>query len=140
MKVEEPEAIYRRYQPQLTDVGSMVFAAQKGVSADIFDDVVALYGHHHYLAEIVDLNLKTIHKYQSQKIKFSPARSELMLKLVALYHKGVAVFGERQSFLNWLSRPAFGIDNRLPLDLIKTSDGISLIDEELDRIRYGDTA
>lgn len=140
MKAEEPEAIYGRYQPQLTDVGSMVFTAQKGVSATIFDDVVALYGHHHYMAEIVDLNLKTINKYKAQDIRFSPARSELMLKLVALYKKGVSVFGERKAFLSWLSKPAFGIDSRLPFDLIKTSDGIGLVDEELDRIQYGDTA
>lgn len=140
MKVEEPEAIYGRYQPQLTDVGNMVFTAQKGVSAAIFDDVVALYGHHHYMAEIIDLNLKTINKYKAQNIKLSPARSELMLKLVGLYKKGVRIFGDAKSFLSWMSKPAFGIDNRLPFDLIKTSDGIGLIDDELDRIQFGDTA
>lgn len=140
MKVEEPEAIYNRYSPDISDTGSMVFAAQKGISAKIFDDVVALYGNHHYLAEVVDLNLKTIHKYQMQHIKLSPARSELMLKLIALNQKGSAIFGNRHSFIAWLSKPAVGIDHRLPIDLIKTSDGIRLIDEELDRIQYGDTA
>lgn len=121
-------------------MASIVFSAQKGVSATIFDDVAGLYGHYNYLAEVVELNPKTIHKYQAQNIKFSPAKSELMLKLVALFRKGVETFGEREAFLNWLSIPAFGIDNRLPLDLIKTSDGIDLISDELDRIQYGDTA
>lgn len=141
MKVAEPEVVYQRYQrPELSDVASIVFSAQKGVSATIFDDVAGLYGHYNYLAEVVELNPKTIHKYQAQNIRFSPAKSELMLKLVALFRKGVETFGERDAFLNWLSKPAFGIDNRLPLDLIKTSDGIDLISDELDRIQYGDTA
>ena len=139
--VEEPEVVYQRYQqPELTDPASIVFSAQKGVSATIFDDVAGLYGHYNYLAEVVELNPKTIHKYQVQNIKFSPSKSELMLKLVALHKKGLEIFGQRESFLNWLAKPAFGIDNRLPLDLIKTSDGIDLISDELDRIQYGDTA
>ncbi len=140
MKVEEPAVIYGRYESVLYDVSHMVFAAQKGIGASIFDDVVNLYGHLNYMAEVIDLNLKTIQKYKNQNIKFSPARSELMLKLVALYHKGEQVFGVRDAFLNWLAKPAYGIDNRIPFDLIKTSDGITLVDEELDRIQYGDTA
>jgi len=140
MKVEEPEVIYNRYSLDISDIGSIVFAAQKGISAKIFDDVVALYGNHHYLAEVVDFNLKTIHKYQAQHVRLSQARSELMLKLIALNKKGTAIFGNAPSFLSWLSKPAVGIDHRLPFDFIKTSGGIRLIDEELDRIQYGDTA
>ncbi len=138
--VEEPIAIYGRYDTDLTDSGSVVFAAQDGVSASIFDDVVALYGQTQYIAEILDLNLKTIQKYKNQHIKLSPARSELMLKLVALYRKGVAIFGDRDAFLRWLEKPAYGIDRRVPHDLLRTSGGIELVDEELDRIQYGDTA
>ena len=81
-----------------------------------------------------------INKYKSNNIKFSPIRSEILLKLIALYQKGIATFGNRASFITWLSKPSYGIDNHLPLDLIKTSDGIDLITEELDRIQYGDTA
>lgn len=140
MKAEEPEVIYGRYEPNITDTTHMVMAAQNGVSASIFDDVVALYGHLPYISEIIDLNLKTIKKYKSQNMKFSPLRSELMLKLVALYKKGVKVFGVGDAFISWLSKPAFGLGGLLPLDLLRTSDGIGLVDEELDRIQYGDTA
>jgi len=140
MMVEEPEVIYQRLRPAVSNHTTLAFKALDGVPATIFDDVVGLFGHHDYLAEVVELNPKTIHKYQAQRIKFSPAKSELMLKLVALYRKGVDTFGQRESFLNWLSKPAFGIDNRTPLHLIKTSDGIDLISEELDRIQQGDTA
>ncbi|CAD5279161.1 conserved hypothetical protein [Imperialibacter sp. EC-SDR9] len=138
--VEEPEMIYKRLRPRVSSYTILAFEALEGVPATIFDDVVGLFGHHDYLAEVVELNPKTIRKYQVQQIKFSPAKSELMLKLVALYRKGVDTFGQRESFLNWLSKPAFGIDSRIPLHLIKTSDGIDLISEELDRIQHGDTA
>lgn len=140
MMVEEPEVIYQRLRPRVSSSTTLAFEALEGVSATIFNDVVGLFGHHDYLAEVVELNPKTIHKYQAQHIKFSPAKSELMLKLVGLYGKGVDTFGKRESFLSWLSKPAFGIDNRTPFDLIKTSDGIDLISEELDRIQQGDTA
>ncbi|WP_339814497.1 antitoxin Xre/MbcA/ParS toxin-binding domain-containing protein [uncultured Imperialibacter sp.] len=140
MMAEEPEVIYQRLRPRVSNHTTLAFEALEGVPATIFDDVVGLFGHHDYMAEVVELNPKTIHKYQAQHIKFSPAKSELMLKLVALYRKGADTFGTRASFLNWLIKPAFGIDNRIPLHLIKTSDGIDLISEELDRIQHGDTA
>jgi len=140
MKVEEPEVIYGRYESDISDTTRMVMTAQNGVSADIFDDVVALYGQLSYVSEIIDLNLKTIKKYKSQSIKLSPLRSELMLKLVALYKKGVKVFGIGNAYISWLSKPAFGLGGLIPLDLLKTSDGIGLVDEELDRVMYGATA
>lgn len=140
MMVEEPEVIYQRLRPRVSSHTTLAFEALAGVPATIFDDVVGLFGHHDYMAEVIELNPKTIHKYQVQRIKFSPAKSELMLKLVSLYRKGTDTFGARESFLSWLSKPAYGIDNRIPLHLIKTSDGIDLISEELDRIQYGDIA
>jgi len=140
MLFEEPEMIYQRYRPRVANQGTFAFEALEGVSAHIFTDVVKLFGHHDYLAEVLELTPKTIHKYQVQHIKFSPSKTELMLKLVALYKKGADVFGTREALLSWLSKPAFGIDNRVPLHLIKTSGGIDLIFEELDRIQHGDTA
>lgn len=138
--LEEPEVVYQRLRPRVASQVTLAFEALEGVPATLFNDVVSLFGHHDYLAEVIELNPKTIHKYQVQHIKFSPSKSELLLKLVALYRKGTDTFGGREAFLGWLSRPAFGIDNRVPLHLIKTSDGIDLIGEELDRIQYGDTA
>ncbi len=140
MKAEEAQAIYNRYSSKISDPATIVFSAQEGVSAKIFDDVVKLFGHGEYMTEVVDLTYKTIRKYNRENIKFSPARSEIMLKMVSLYQMGISVFGNRDAFISWLTRPAFGIDERIPLDLAKTSDGIDLIMEELDRIRYGDTA
>ncbi|MEQ8472903.1 MAG: DUF2384 domain-containing protein [Marinoscillum sp.] len=140
MKAEEPEAIYGRYAPNLTDSTHLVLAAQRGVSASIFDDVVSLYGHVSYISEIIELNPKTIKKYKAENISFSPLRSELLLKLVALFQKGVAVFGTRDAFLTWLGKAAHGLGGLIPFDLLKTSDGIGLVDDELDRIQYGATA
>ncbi|HNP18083.1 MAG TPA: DUF2384 domain-containing protein [Fulvivirga sp.] len=140
MEVNEAQAIYGRYKSKISDPATIVFAAQKGISANIFDDVVKLFGNNDYMAEIVELTHKTINKYRLNKTKFSPIRSEIMLKLIALYHQGVGIFGERDAFISWLSKPAFGINGHVPFDLVKTSDGIDLVTEELDRIQYGDTA
>jgi putative toxin-antitoxin system antitoxin component (TIGR02293 family) len=140
MEVNEAQAIYSRYKSRITDPSTIVFSAQKGVSATIFDDVVKLFGHNDYIAEIVELTNKTISKYKVNNTKFSPIRSELMLKLIVLYHQGVTIFGTKEAFISWLTKPAFGIDDHVPFDLIKTSDGIDLVTEELDRIQYGDTA
>ncbi len=140
MKAEDAQAIYNRYSSKISDPASIVFSAQEGVSAKIFEDVVKLFGHSDYMTEVVDLTRKTIKKYHKEDMKFSPSRSEIMLKMISLYQSGISVFGDRDAFMNWLTKPAYGINGKIPFNLIKTSDGIDLIMEELDRIRYGDTA
>ena len=84
--------------------------------------------------------LKTINRYKQEKKKLNPRNSELILKLLALYSKGIEVFGKLESFNNWLMKPAFGIGNKTPFSLMNTSTGIDLIFEELIRIEYGDLA
>jgi putative toxin-antitoxin system antitoxin component (TIGR02293 family) len=57
-----------------------------------------------------------------------------------MHTKGQKVFGNPESFRRWLEKPAYGLDEQIPLDLLQTSGGIDLVMEELDRIAYGDLA
>ena len=69
--------------------------------------------------------------------KINSNKDDSLDKLIALYRKGEDVFGSKEAFNSWMSNPVFSL-NSIPLQLIKTSYGIDLIDEELDRIAYGD--
>lgn len=48
------------------------------------------------------------------------------------------IFGTVEFFESWLSKPSYGLDNQLPIEMIKSSDGIKKVEEELLRITYGD--
>lgn len=68
------------------------------------------------------------------------ALSEKLLKSFALFNKGIAIFGSSAAFRDWLNTSAYGLGNQILFDLMDTIAGISLMEEELLRIGYGDLA
>ena len=92
------------------------------------------------LADVLHLTAKTLRTYRDANKRLAPAASEQVLKLLALARQGSEVFGEATAFRRWLGKPAYGLDNQLPLSLLQTSGGIDLVAEEVSRIAYGDFA
>ena len=80
------------------------------------------------------------HVFQKEDKKFSPLQSEYILKTIVLFHKGVKVFGNTDSFNRWLDKPAYGLGNLIPRGVITTVTGINFVMDELNRIEHGDLA
>ena len=134
------ERIINRYKKYRNDPVRTVLAAHEGIPAYAFNDVTELFGYRERIAGLLNVSIKTMKRYQDQKKKLDASSSEMLLKLVAIFAKGVEVFGERSAFLRWLEKPAYGLGKNIPFNLMKTSDGIDLVMEELIRIEYGDLA
>jgi putative toxin-antitoxin system antitoxin component (TIGR02293 family) len=131
----------RGLEAVVKDSFSLVMEARKGILATVaFDVANAMHLHVDQLAEILHITTKTLRNYRQGKRKLNAAHSEQTLKLLALQLKGHKVFGEAAAFRRWLEKPAYGLDDQVPLDLLETSGGIDLVMEELDRIAYGDLA
>jgi putative toxin-antitoxin system antitoxin component (TIGR02293 family) len=47
------------------------------------------------------------------------------------------VFGSQEAAESWLGRPAVGLDQRRPLDLMATPVGLALVEQLLGRIEHG---
>lgn len=123
------------------DPFSLVMAARQGILAKIaFEVADVLQLHLNQMADILHTTTKTLHNYRLTKKKLNPAHSEQTLKLLALQIKGKEVFGNATTFRRWLEKPAYGLDEQAPLDLLETSGGIDLVMEEIERIAYGDLA
>lgn len=135
-RVEESLGKYHRV---ISDDYSIMIKANEGISSMIFDDILEMSGiPKSVLAEqIFDMSVKTMFRYKRDNKTLSPRLSETALKVVNLLHKGLEVFGEIQSFRNWLNKPAYGLGDRVPLKLLNTNTGIDLIGEELLRIEHG---
>ncbi len=136
------ERILSKYENSIKDNISIVNHSMKGLSTAVFFDFVEISGiNKNQLAEeIFEISLKTINRYKQDQKKFNPRNSELLLKLLALYKKGIFVFGQLSGFKQWLLKPAFGLGGKIPYELMITGTGIDLILEELIRIEYGDLA
>ncbi len=131
-----------KYEDSIRDNYAIVSSSMKGLHANAFFDLVTLSGiNRNELAEVVfGISLKTMLRYKQDKKKLTPRSSETALKLFALYKQGIAVFGSTEAFNRWLSKPAFGLGNQIPMNLLNTATGIDLIREELTRIEFGNLA
>lgn len=77
-------------------------------------------------------------RYMKEKKRLNSLNSEQILKIFSLYQKGEEVFGDIESFNKWLRKPAYGLGERIPYELLTTISGIELILAEITAIEYGD--
>lgn len=139
--LNEPEMVYQRYNPSIQDKYNIVLNARNGLSTKAFYDIVMLTGiKKEELAEIFHTTMKTIMRYTQSEKNLDITASEQALKIIALFKQGNELFGDIQSFRNWLAKPQYGLGRLIPFQLLQTSSGIDLISDELSRIEYGATA
>jgi uncharacterized protein (DUF2384 family) len=89
------------------------------------------------LAELIHLHPRTIQNYSERNKAMDPVESEHLLKIIALYMKGEAIFGNIDEFNYWLQKPFWTTKEQQkekPADLLITPGGVS---DELDRLAYG---
>lgn len=58
-------------------------------------------------------------------------------KFAEILAKATDVFGSQEEAEQWLERPAIGLDQRRPIDLLATPAGIELVEQYLTRLVYG---
>nr|WP_199079096.1 antitoxin Xre/MbcA/ParS toxin-binding domain-containing protein [Pedobacter sp. ASV19] len=129
------------YQPYYLNQISLLTNSKKGLSAKAALDFISISGFSkEEFQETFKTTVKTIQNYATNDLKLDAALSEKLLKSFALFDKGMEVFGSGQAFHQWLNMPSYGLGNQIPFDLMDTITGISLIEEELIRIEFGDLA
>ena len=92
------------------------------------------------VAYVLGVNERTIRTYQREASNLSPQQSEQLLKYNRLLGRGKEVFGSEGAFNRWLRKPAYGLDNDVPLTYLVTSEGINLVSDEVERIANGEFA
>ena len=129
------------YQVMYANPVSLLTNSKKGLSANAALDFISISGFtYDEFQETFKTTVKTIQNYAVQDLKLDASLSEKILKSFALFKKGITVFGSASAFHQWLNTNAYGLGNQVPFNLMDTFTGISLIEEELTRIEFGDLA
>jgi putative toxin-antitoxin system antitoxin component (TIGR02293 family) len=132
---------FPEYHKTIANDYVLVSVATEGIPAEVFKRVADLPGlDPEHLAALLDVSVKTVQRHMKEEKKLSPTQSEHLLKIIHLFRQGEEVFGSLPAFERWLSKPAYGLAGKTPLELLQTIVGIELIEEELTRIAYGDLA
>jgi putative toxin-antitoxin system antitoxin component (TIGR02293 family) len=111
--------------------------AKVGVNTNVFYDFAdTIKMRNSSLAGILQLSPRTVSNYHQNKQALAPVQGEHLLKLIALYEKGVDLFGSIDEFNYWLNKP-FWNSTEKPVDWLVTPGGVGLVTDELDRLGYG---
>lgn len=129
------------YQTLCANPINLLNNSKKGLDAKAAIDFLNLSGFtQEEFQETFKTTVKTIQNYNRNELKLDAALSEKLLISFALFEKGVTIFGSAKEFNSWIHQPAFGLGDQIPFEMMDTITGISLVDDELTRIAYGDLA
>ena len=81
--------------------------------------------------------LRTLQHRRSKREKLTVEESDRVLRVIRLLSQAEAVYGSRERAFGWLRRPVARLQNRAPLDLMRTDTGARIVEELLVQIDEG---
>jgi putative toxin-antitoxin system antitoxin component (TIGR02293 family) len=90
------------------------------------------------LEKAVGISWRTFQRRKADPDRLlSPEQSGRTWKFAEILAKATAILGSRTEAEQWLERPAIGLDQRRPVDLLATTAGVEIVENHLERIEYG---
>ncbi len=90
------------------------------------------------LEKAIGMSLRTWQRRKDALAKpLSQEQSGRTWKFAEILAKATDVLGTQEEAEQWLERPAIGLDNRRPIDLLGTPAGVELVEDHLERLEYG---
>ncbi len=112
-----------------------------GLPASAVDHLVGsliIIGKTESLEKAVGMSLRTWQRRKDAPSKpLSQEQSGRAWKFAEILSKATDVLGTQAEAEQWLERPAIGLDQRRPIDLLGTPAGVELVEDHLERLEYG---
>ena len=90
------------------------------------------------LYSVLGITARTMQRRAASAHKtLDPNASDRALRLVSVTSQAIDVLGSLEAAERWLSTPAIGLDQRKPIDLLRSSGGTELVKTLLTRMDYG---
>jgi putative toxin-antitoxin system antitoxin component (TIGR02293 family) len=91
------------------------------------------------LEQAIGMSIRTIQRRKKRGAAkpLSREQSGRAWKFAEILAKATAVLGSQREAEQWLERPATGLDQRRPIDLLATPTGAKLVEDFLTRVEYG---
>lgn len=103
----------------------------------LFDHLVARHDPAS-LEKAIGISRRTFQRRKGEPAKpLSREQSGRAWKFAEILAKATAVLGSQEEAEQWLERPAIGLDQRRPIDLLATPAGVEIVETFLDRIEHG---
>ena len=88
------------------------------------------------LADILHISERTLQRYAPSTL-IKTEHADRAIELAKLYERGAEVLGSHEAFNRWLRHPNLALRHQIPLTLLDTSIGFTLVLNILGRIAHG---
>nr|WP_306268338.1 antitoxin Xre/MbcA/ParS toxin-binding domain-containing protein [Pararhizobium sp. IMCC3301] len=91
------------------------------------------------LEKAVGISVRTLQrrKAAANRSLLDVDQSNRTWKFAEILGRATQIFGSREDAEAWMNRPAIGLNQRKPIDLLATSIGLEAVEDYLTRIEYG---
>ena len=90
------------------------------------------------LEKAVGISLRTFQRRKADPTKLlNREQSGRTWKFAEILAKATSVLGSRSEAEQWLERPAIGLNQSRPIDLLATIAGVEIVENYLERIEHG---
>ncbi len=104
-----------------------------GVKKDEWKQLISKIGHSEKELEfILPASISSMQK----KTVYGKETSERIYELAKLYSLGLKVFDSQESFKQWLKSPSKSLGGKNPFELLDSSFGFQLVENEIVRVQY----
>lgn len=111
----------------------LISRIRKGVRKTDWKDLIVRIGHSEKeLEHILPSSISSMQK----KAVYSKETSERIYELARLYSLGYEVFDSEESFKKWLMSPSKSLGGKKPFELLDSSFGFQVVENEIVRIQY----
>ena len=87
--------------------------------------------------EALGVSLRTLQRHKSEpNALLDVQQSGRAWKFAEILAKATRVLGSQDEAEQWLRRPAIGLDQERPIDLLTTPAGVKLVEDYLGRLEY----
>lgn len=87
---------------------------------------------------VLGISPKTMQRRAASASKTLDANaSDRAMRLTSMIQLATEVLGAQDAAERWLTSPAIGLDGRLPIDLLQSSQGTEMVKTLLNRMDYG---
>jgi putative toxin-antitoxin system antitoxin component (TIGR02293 family) len=88
-------------------------------------------------SEFLEISERSLQRYKKDNKIFDRMRSERIIEIVRVLKKGVEVFGDKEKFIIYMNSKIIALGGIKPKELLDSSIGIKILDDELTAIAYG---
>jgi putative toxin-antitoxin system antitoxin component (TIGR02293 family) len=90
------------------------------------------------LEQAIGISLRTLQRKEKKPQELlSQEQAGRTWQFAGLLAKATVVFGTQDEAERWFERPAIGLNQKRPIDLLTTPAGIKVIEDHLERLAYG---